>query len=260
MSNRTVATTSLGRATVGIVVPCFDEAQRLDLGRLLTLLDRDGLVLHFVDDGSTDATAAMLECARTAHPDRIHVVTLPSNRGKAEAVRVGLVATCAAGYDVTGYFDADLATPPADLLRLVDTALADPSLVAVLASRVGLLGHHIQRTRRRHYLGRLFATASSLLLHLTVYDTQCGAKVFRVGPALRDAVAEPFASRWAFDVELLGRLGKGRGDVAPVPPSALLEVPVWHWRDVAGSRLDPVASLRTAAELLTIRRRLARWR
>lgn len=250
----------MGDATVGIVVPCFDEAQRLDLDRLLTLLDHDGLVLHFVDDGSTDATAAMLECARAAHPDRIHVVTLPSNRGKAEAVRVGLAATCAAGYDLTGYFDADLAAPPADLLRLVDTALADPSLVAVLASRVGLLGHRIERTRRRHYLGRLFATASSLLLHLTVYDTQCGAKVFRVGPALRDAVTEPFASRWAFDVELLGRLGTGRGDVPAVPASALLEVPVWHWRDVAGSRLDLLTSLRTAAELLTIRRRLARWR
>ncbi|MEO5900973.1 MAG: glycosyltransferase [Ilumatobacteraceae bacterium] len=250
----------MGGATIGIVVPCFDEAQRLDLDRLLKLLDHDGLVLHFVDDGSTDATASILERARAAHPDRIHVVTLPSNRGKAEAVRVGLAATCAAGYDLTGYFDADLATPTADLLLLIDTALADPSLVAVLASRVGLLGHHIERTRRRHYLGRLFATASSLLLHLTVYDTQCGAKVFRVGPALRDAVAEPFASRWAFDVELLGRLGKGRDDVPPVPASALLEVPVWRWRDVAGSRLDPVTSLRTVAELLTICRRLARWR
>jgi dolichyl-phosphate beta-glucosyltransferase len=245
---------------VGIVVPCFDEAARLDLDRLLGLLDHDGLVLHFVDDGSTDATAAMLERARCSRPDRVQVHTLPTNLGKAEAVRVGMLAACAAGCELTGYFDADLATPPDDLLRLVDAAVADTTLVAVLASRVGLLGHHIERSRRRHYLGRLFATASSLLLHLTVYDTQCGAKVFRVGPALRDAVAEPFASRWAFDVELLGRLGRGRGNVAPVPASAMLEVPVWRWRDIAGSRLDPVTSMRTAGELLTIRRRLARWR
>jgi hypothetical protein len=202
----------------------------------------------------------MLDVARRTRPDRIRVLTLAANRGKAEAVRAGLLETCALGYDLTGYFDADLATPPSDLLRLIDAAAADPALVGVLAARVGLLGHRIERTRRRHYLGRLFATASSLLLHLTVYDTQCGAKVFRVGPELCSAVSEPFASRWAFDVELLGRLGRGRATVPAVPPSALLEVPVWQWRDVAGSRLRPVQSLRTAAELVTIRRRLATWR
>ncbi len=247
-------------AAVGIVVPCFNEAARLDVERLLTLLDRPRLDLHLVDDGSTDATAALLERARSADPRRVHIHTLDINHGKAEAVRRGLLAACAAGHELVGYLDADLATPPADLLALVDAAVADPALVAVLAARVGLLGHRIDRTRRRHYLGRLFATASSVLLHLPVYDTQCGAKVFRVGPALSTAIAEPFASRWAFDVELLGRLGKGRAGVAPVPPSALLEVPVWQWHDVANSRLDIVTSLRTAAELLTIRRRLAQWR
>jgi len=250
----------MGDATVGIVVPCFDEAARLDLDQLLTLLDRPGLVVHFVDDGSTDATAAMIERVRRERPGRVRVLTFATNRGKAEAVRAGMIEACSAGYDLTGYFDADLATSPSDLLRLVDAAVADPGLVGVLAARVGLLGHRIERSRRRHYLGRLFATASSLLLHLTVYDTQCGAKVFRVGPHLRTALAEPFASRWAFDVELLGRLGRGRGDVPAVGASALLEVPVWQWRDVAGSRLKGYTALRTAAELLTIRRRLASWR
>ena len=65
--------------------------------------------------------------------------------------------------------------------------------------------------RARHYVGRLFATASSLILDMTVYDTQCGAKVLRAGPALRAALATPFHSRWAFDVELLGRLHNGVG-------------------------------------------------
>ncbi|MCU1504910.1 MAG: glycosyl transferase family 2 [Ilumatobacteraceae bacterium] len=246
--------------SIGIVVPCFDEAARLDIDRLLGLLERPRLVLHFVDDGSTDGTGARLVEAQSRAPDRIRIHTLAWNRGKAEAVRTGLIAACAEGHAITGYFDADLATPTADLLRLIDAATAEPTLITVLASRVGLLGHRIVRSRRRHYLGRLFATASSLLLHLPVYDTQCGAKVFRVGPQLESAIAEPFVSRWAFDVELLGRLGKGRAGVAPVPVTAMLEVPVWEWSDVAGSRLDPVTSLRTAAELWTIRRRLATWR
>jgi hypothetical protein len=42
-----------------------------------------------------------------------------------------------------------------------------------------------------------------------VYDTQCGAKLFRRTPALAAALERPFRSRWAFDVELLGRLRSG---------------------------------------------------
>ena len=92
------------------------------------------------------------------------------------------------------------------MARLVDTLADDEHLQVVIGSRVGLLGHDIDRSLRRHYLGRIFATVSSAVLDLPVYDTQCGAKAFRVTPALRAALADPFTSRWAFDVELLGRL------------------------------------------------------
>ena len=97
---------------------------------------------------------------------------------------------------------------------------------------MALLGHRIERSWARHYLGRLFATASSQVLGLPVYDTQCGAKVFRDGPALRAALATPFTSRWAFDVELLGRLGTGAD-------RRFLEVPLERWHDVGGSKLRP---------------------
>jgi len=116
---------------------------------------------------------------------------------------------------------------------------------------VALLGHRIDRSAWRHYLGRLFATASSLVLRLSVYDTQCGAKVFRVTPALRTALAEPFTSRWAFDVELLQRL-LGAG----VRPAQFEEVPLRAWRDVGGSKLGPAAAIAAAADLA----RLARLR
>ena len=124
----------------------------------------------------------MLNAALAGDPDRFHVVTLPANRGKGEAVRLGLRAALAGGHDVVGYYDADLATPPAEMARLVEELRGDPARVMVIGSRVALLGHDIERSAVRHYLGRLYATAASVVLRLPVYDTQCGAKVVRAGP------------------------------------------------------------------------------
>ena len=59
------------------------------------------------------------------------------------------------------------------------------------------LGSSIERNALRHYLGRAYATLASMALGITVYDTQCGAKVFRVNDTFVAALAEPFRSSWA---------------------------------------------------------------
>jgi dolichyl-phosphate beta-glucosyltransferase len=240
--------------TLAVVVPCFDEAHRLDLAGLAALVDVADRVV-FVDDGSTDATAARLGLLATTHPDRFEVVRLPRNLGKAEAVRHGLHHVIA-GHDVVGYFDADLATPVTELGRLAAVLAAQPDCQAVLASRVALLGHHVERHAARHYLGRVYATAASLVLGIPVYDTQCGAKLFRVGPALNAALAQPFPDRWAFDVELLARLLRPAPGTPPVRPDQLVEVPLREWRDVGGSKLRPASAARSLVALAGVRRRM----
>jgi hypothetical protein len=117
---------------------------------------------------------------------------------------------------------------------------------------VGLLGHAIERSMVRHYLGRVFATASSIVLDLDVYDTQCGAKAFRAGPTLRAALADPFASRWVFDVELLSRLHGGSAGAPGLPASAFLEVPLNEWHDVHGTKLGVRSAARAVADLARI--------
>jgi glycosyltransferase involved in cell wall biosynthesis len=238
--------------SVVIVVPCFDEAGRLDPDGLTELSKRAGARLLLVDDGSTDSTGTVLSALAESDPERFAAVLQPSNLGKGETVRLGMRRALDDGAAVVGYYDADLATPPAEMARLVATLHDRPDLDVVMGARVGLLGHAIERSMVRHYLGRVFATASSIVLGLDVYDTQCGAKVFRAGPALTAALAEPFASRWVFDVELLSRLHRGSAGAPGLPASAFLEVPLNEWHDVHGTKLGITSALRAASDLARI--------
>ncbi len=238
---------------VVIVVPCYEEADRLDVTALVGLADAADALVLAVDDGSRDRTGELLTAAAGEHADRLRLLTLPINGGKGEAVRAGLRAAIEDGATIVGYYDADLATPPEEMARLVSELRDHPERTAVLGSRVGLLGHDIHRSLWRHYLGRVFATASSAALRLSVYDTQCGAKVFRVTPELRAALIEPFESRWAFDVELLGRLVGAGADTA-----SMVEIPLLAWRDVGGSKLRLAAALRAGVDVAKVARRVRR--
>lgn len=231
---------------VTIVVPCYNEERRLQPEGFASLVEDDGWSLLFVDDGSTDGTAAVLEAMRKRDPTRISVLSLEHNVGKSEAVRRGLVWALEAGAHIVGYYDADLATPPADLRRIV-AATADPKVQVVLGARVALLGREIQRSMTRHLLGRVFATLASVSLDMAVYDTQCGAKALRATDALREALATPFHSKWIFDVELMSRL-RARG----LGVDAFVEVPVHRWQDVRGSKLTARAMVRSVGELARV--------
>ena len=231
---------------VTIVIPCFNEEARFNPAHVAALLRDPAATVVLVDDGSTDGTLAMLRSIERSH-ERVRVQALATNAGKAEAVRAGLLVAIAGGATLVGYLDADFAAPPSEMARIVSTLRESPALAAALGSRVAMLGRDIERSATRHYLGRVFATAASMVLGIAVYDTQCGAKVFRVDDVVRRALAQPFTTRWVFDVELLDRLLRGGTSSA-----AIVEVPLLVWRDVAGSKLAPWAAARAAADLVRL--------
>jgi glycosyltransferase involved in cell wall biosynthesis len=246
------------QASIALVVPCFDEESRLDRAAFVALLDdMPALGLVFVDDGSRDQTLAILHALARERPGRIEVVALTKNQGKAEAVRRGLLHALASPVAIAGFIDADLSTPPAEILRLTELARGGLHDV-VMGSRVQLLGRSINRKSARHYLGRIFATCASLSLGLPVYDTQCGAKLFRRTEALAAALAEPFSSRWAFDVELLARLIRPRSGVPAIPVASIWEEPLLTWTDVPGSKMRLATALWTGLELVRIGWKLRR--
>jgi glycosyltransferase involved in cell wall biosynthesis len=245
---------------VTLVVPCYNEASRLSPESFVGhLRSHPAVRFVFVDDGSTDETPGVLRQLVAAGGGAAEVLTLPKNLGKGEAVRRGVLhALAGESPALVGYWDADLSTPLSAIDDLCVPLRQHAEIQLVLGARVSRLGARISRRWHRHYLGRLFATAASSALGIAVYDTQCGAKVFRAEIA-RALFAEAFLSPLLFDVELLARarvlLGRERA------LAAMVEVPLPAWADPGHSRLRAGSLVRVPWDLVRIWRasRDSRW-
>jgi glycosyltransferase involved in cell wall biosynthesis len=236
---------------VQIVVPCYNEASRLDVAAFRGFLGRtSGIGLILVNDGSRDGTLTVLNGLAEQFPERVVVIDQAENKGKAEAVRTGMLRAIGLGADYAGYFDADLATPLEASAEFVEVLDRHPELQFIIGARVALLGRTISRKASRHYFGRLFATAASLVLALPVYDTQCGAKLLRINEPTRSLFDKPFGSRWIFDVELIARyLTAAHGN-----SSGLFELPLRRWTDIGESKVKWHDFMRAGAEMAAIYR------
>ena len=239
-------------SNVLIVVPCFNEANRLDLKAFSAFSQQNHrFELLFVNDGSTDQTGAILDqFCQTG--EQFHSLQLAQNQGKAEAVRQGMLwGIKASRFSWVGFLDADLATPLQEMKRLHDTLLQDAQFEAAFGARVIRLGANIERHPVRYFFGRLFSRLVSFVFVMPIYDSQCGAKLFT-----RNAASHifnvPFVSPWFFDIELLERLrlqfpGEDlRGMVC--------EVPLREWNERGGSKVKFGNFLKVPFELWRIKR------
>lgn len=227
-----------------LIVPCFNEAQRLDLIQFSkSKTDCDFI---FVNDGSTDKTKIKLE---STNVENIKVLHLNKNQGKANAIRTGflhfLQSDNRSKYAWVGFWDADLATPLSEVSKMITYTSNYTDVKSIWCSRIYRLGSTIKRKYSRHILGRFFATLASLLLKIESYDSQCGAKLFKA-EIIEDLFQEKFITRWIFDIELLIRLNQKKYKV--------IEYPVEYWEDISGSKLKPGIELfRTIIDLFKIK-------
>jgi dolichyl-phosphate beta-glucosyltransferase len=220
-----------------IVIPCYNEARRFNTQAFKAFTpDRYQVRFLFVDDGSTDETWNVLQSLSALDRERFLICRLPRNVGKGEAVRQGLLQAFRGNPDYVGYWDADLATPLSALPAFYEV-LKTSQFEMVFGARVRLLGRAIERSPLRHYLGRVFATMASLVLGIPIYDTQCGAKLFRVSPAVSSLFQGKFLTRWLFDVEILARLIQSSGLNRRHIEGIVYEFPLHEWHDVAGSKV-----------------------
>lgn len=234
-----------------IIVPAYNEEERLPLSDFEAWYpSHPDIHILFVNDGSTDKTLSILEKHVLKWPENASVFDMPKNGGKAEAVRAGTMHILnKSEFNFVGYLDADLATPLFEVDHLLSYYEVHSHLQMTFGSRFMRIGAKVKRSTIRHYLGRVFATAASMLLQIPVYDTQCGAKTFRSDLAKR-IFSEPFISSWLFDVELMARIlsWKGKKETLQI----LLEVPLYEWIDKKGSKIKLKHMLKVPIELFQI--------
>ncbi len=229
-----------GMPGICLVVPCYNEQGRLSPS---TFMEAAGLRFVFVNDGSTDGTGLLLDDMESEDIEALH---LERNRGKAEAVRVGMLHVLSQEYcgqlDWIGFWDADLSTPLPEVETLIGYCRNNfPDAEMVFGSRVKKSDNMISRSASRHLVGRCFAALFAVLLGVQTYDSQCGAKLFRKS-TVKKLFTEPFLSRWLFDVELILRAG-GRG---------ICECPLREWSDPGASKIGFTDSIGILRDLLRI--------
>ena len=235
---------------VVIIIPCYNEADRLDTNNFIDYLSQNThLHFIFVDDGSTDDTNLIINQIISKFNSQVSLLKNKFNKGKAESVRLGVIESYKMNPDFIGFLDADLAAPIEEIDNLLKIIKKDKTKEVVFASRIQLIGSEIKRNYFRHFFGRVFATVVSNILNLPVYDTQCGAKIFS-RKICDDIFYEQFISPWLFDVELFARLLNVYGMERTIQMS--YEHPVSKWVDIDGSKVKPIYFLKAPFELLKI--------
>jgi glycosyltransferase involved in cell wall biosynthesis len=231
-----------------VIVPAYNERHRIEptLERLDDYLARTPLAYEIVvvDDGSTDATAALvheLGLARRA----IRCIEARPNRGKGGAVRIGMLASRGA---VRVMYDADGAVTPEQLPAIVNPVRLGEVDIAIGSRYVD--GANVGRKQPwyRVLWSRLANTVVQRTVAPGILDTQCGFKAFSAAAA-RSIFRRTRIDGWAFDLEALALARRDR--------LGIREVAV-HWCDDPRSKINPLAdALRVIRELILIRRNLA---
>ncbi|MHC4268248.1 MAG: glycosyltransferase [Planctomycetota bacterium] len=212
-----------------IVIPAFNEGKRLpsflyDLIGCIRKTNLNGEII-VVDDGSTDeGCQSYLGDMISSNQIPVHIIRHKENIGKGAAIRTGF--NKAKGTWI-GFVDADGATSPQEVLRIIQTGLSSDDLDGVFGSRIRMLGYSIDRSLIKHLRGRFFITLMNIMINIPFYDSQCGCKFFRRSKCL-PTIELCREEGWLLDIELLAIGYRNKMN--------FLEIPI-EWKDIPGSKV-----------------------
>lgn len=217
---------------LAVVVPAWDEADQLPA--LLAGIPRrfpgiSEVRILVVDDGSTDATAAV---AASAGADR--VVVHPKHLGLARAWSTGIAAALRDGAQVIVHTDADGQYASEDMALLIAPVLAGEADLVVGARPISTIGHFSWSKRM---LQRLGSRVVSLAAGTSLPDAPSGFRAMTAQAARRLNVY----GNYTYTLETLIQAGQTGLTVVSVPirvagptrPSRLVRsVPNYVWRSM----------------------------
>lgn len=235
---------------VGVVIPCYNEEERLLSDEFLTYIDKNsGYHLCFVNDGSKDKTLEVLHQLQKGREDFITVYDCEKNGGKAEAVRLGMLHMAQKeDLDYIGFLDADLSTDLADFDDLVKT-IETSDFKIVSGSRIARMGANITKESARKVISLTINFIIRKILSMDFKDTQCGAKIFHKD-VISVAFKEKFVTQWIFDVEIFKRMNIHFG--LKKAKAMLCEQPLKRWIHADGSKLSMKDSVKIVGQLAQI--------
>jgi dolichyl-phosphate beta-glucosyltransferase len=216
---------------LSVVVPAYNEERRLPitLENVLPVLEAGGrgFEMILVDDGSSDATLAIMREWAESHPCVVVVAQQP-NLGKGRAIAEGVKVARGRLVLVS---DTDFSTPITELPKL-EQAL-DAGADIAIGSR-GKRGSQVELSQPvyRVLMGKTFNLIVQALILPGIWDTQCGFKLFR-GPVAHDLFARLTTDGFSYDVDVLFRARRAHLRVS--------EVPV-RWINSPESKVSPVRS------------------
>lgn len=237
-----------GQPTLSVVIPCFNERERLPLTltRTVAYLEREipAFEIIVVDDGSSDGTGSWAEEQSRAN-ERIRALGYAPNRGKGYAVQHGVGS--ARGRFIL-FMDADDATSIREIEKLLPCVASGSFDIAIGSRAVRESRVNRSQSAFRERMGKAFGVLTNAIALYGVRDTQCGFKLF--SSEFAQAVVSRLTSASAiFDIELLM--------IAAQQGMRVREVGV-EWNHALESRLeyDLRRSIAIFVELLRIKWRL----
>lgn len=216
-----------------LVLPAHNEEHRIDrtLHEYRVALPQADTRFWVALDGCVDGTADVVR-RHAADDPRVGWIEYPK-LGKGGVLMEAFRACAAGDAELIGFVDADGATPPAELLRLVELTSGDAD-GAIASRRHPTSVTPGSRSLARRVTSAGFAFGVRRLFGVPFTDTQCGAKVLHADVVRR--VAPLLSSRdFLFDVDLLHTAGRLGYHVVEVPTV---------WVDQDGSRLHATRDAR----------------
>lgn len=233
---------------VALIIPAYNEEKRIatTIETYYTFFKKQTqwtCEYIIVLNGCTDNTAAVITQLRHVYSDLISI-DVPQ-AGKGNAIKAGFAQALTTNAQLIGFVDADMATTPDAFLQLL-SSLGDAD--GAIASRY-MPGAQLDvpRPRIKRWGSKLaYEPLVRLLLGLSYYDMQCGAKLFK-RKVIETVVWQLHQKQWAFDVELLYLCKRHHYTIVEVPTT---------WHDRFGSKLRIFGQgLRMLGSVIVIRLR-----